>query len=177
MFFNLWKTNISKEPVKPREIINIADTNEIFEYLLFNLPISFYNNSNDWKMITILLKKFELSTADFKKWNEKSVFTTSNTNWTISQNETYYEQIDINKCKSGKTKFKEIIEKHLQITIIFNNLTPLIEWLFQKTNISRDTIQSIQNNDTNKIINIGDYKYDTKSGFIKSCNNRLCVST
>lgn len=141
--FNKLKIKSADQVINKEKII-ILEPTELLEYLIFNLPIEFFNNTNDWKQITILLKKFGLSETQFNKWNEKSILNIINTNWTKEQNKIYYDKININKCKSGKPTFKQIIEKYLNIEINFINYdVNLLNYLIEKTQINRDDIESI----------------------------------
>ena len=168
--FNKLKNNNVNVEQKPREKINVDEPIDIFEYILFNLPVEFYKNSDDWKQLTLLLKKFGLSKQEFNMWNKQSVL---NSSWNLDQNETYYNQLDILKCKSGKILFKQIIEKHIYIEIIFTNNASLCKWLIEKTGVDKKTVDSILLNSgatdrkRNCVIQVGDYVYKLGSGFLQ----------
>ena len=168
------QTPILEEQRIRQRIININEPIDIFDLLIFELEKSFYSNGKDWKHITLLFKKFGITHDQFNKWNKQSV---KNTKYTLEQNKTYYNKLDIFKCKSGKKIFKEIIERHLNITINFNSNNKLAVWLFNKINgnneytpefydNSLNEINSIIDNENSKIFYIGEYEYDTVEGFL-----------
>ena len=166
--FNKLKLSIETEDQEPRQIINVVEPIDIFEYLLFNLPTEFFKSSNDWKQLTTLLKKFGLTQQDFNKWNSKSVL---NTNWNTEQNETYYNQLDITKCKSGKPVFKQIIERHLRVEINYTYNSKLAIWLMEKTNVNKETVESILLNLKGvDNIPIEEFIYICSTGFLKKEN-------
>ena len=159
-----------KEPIE-RKKVYFKTPLETFDFVLLNLPNSFYTHSNDWKLLTCIFKKYNITDKQFDIWNETSIQNGKNKSWTTEKNTGYYKGLDILQVKSGIPKLKKLLERYLtDYEIIFemrNN--ELIEWLLLKTEISRDEITECLS-DTNITNNIYDlnayYSYNKTNGFL-----------
>jgi len=177
-FFILLKNNTNKEvteELNPTKYFfnTITDT---IDFLIENLPLSFYTNSNDWKTITNILKKYNLQSSKVKLWNNQSSLK-SNNKWDENANNAYYSSIDILKVKSGKPIFKKIVLDYLNVELNLDYDEDLIKWLETKTLQDCEFVKNM-NYDTHIIIiqddkNDNRFSYDTKSGFLKDKKNDI----
>lgn len=168
--FNAFKNNANKEIIEPIKVYyNKLD--DCLHFLMENLPNAFFDNSNDWKTMTNIFKKFNMSFANILLWNEMGSIK-SNNKWTIEKNNDYYSNIDINKVKSGLPIFKKIVKKYINYEILIETNRDLLKWIETKTNNNYDDV--IRNNANNQIITLTNnddiFYYDTKSGFLKNKN-------
>lgn len=124
-------------------IFHIETPLDLYEYITFNLPIEFFNNSNDWKMMTNILKKYKLSKEYYKLYNEVSVKHAKKSNWTISSNNIYFSNILTEDVKAGIPTFIKLVNKYINCII---NIVPdkqIYEWISSKTNISVKVIGNL----------------------------------
>lgn len=110
-----------------RTIITVDNPVDLFPYLMDNLQPSFYK-SPDWRMLTILLKKFDLSAQDFTTWNLNSI---KGTPYSHEQNLVFWNRIDTPQVRSGRGVFKKIVEKHLPITLQYSSDNLLADWIYK----------------------------------------------
>lgn len=156
--------NNGDECVAKPKSINIKSPIDMVDYLISNLPEAFYYNSPDWKIITCILKKYNMPSASSTVWLKTSSIKTNN-RWSEQTNTAYYNSIDKAKTKSGMPLFKQIIEKYLSISIDYNFDDKLINWINKK--LIGDYTDIITNTKGTNNITLGNgYSYDNKSGFL-----------
>ena len=176
--FKKLKQNASFTVTEPIEIkkIYFNTINSSFDFLIDSLPNEFYLNTNDWKMLTNLLKKYGITKEQAKKWNNISSIN-SNHKWSEVTNTSFYNSIDTSKIKSGKPTYKTIIQKYLQIDIVLDYDDELIKWLANETGINCDWIKEIDSSIIKIILGKDNdetkYEYNTKNGFLKNNENKI----
>jgi len=164
-----------KQVEKDKLVIN--SPLDIFDYIIINMPSKFYYCSKDWKYLTMLMKKYNMTEMQKTIWLNKSIDETNN-KWTMEGNETYYNSINIAIVKGGLKIFKAIIEKYINCIIEYGLSNDLIKWINHLTN--KDFKSDIENQTGYKQIilkpdsslnNIDKYIYFTDTGFLKQINN------
>ncbi len=159
------------EIIEPKTCIYFNKPNESFEFAILNLPNHFYTHSADWKLITCLFKKYNITESQIDLWNDISSQNSMNTYWTNARNTEYYNNIDILTVKSGIPTFKTLLQKYLpKYEFIFETKnTELIEWLVLNTYLQKTEISQclMDINITTDIYDLNpEYSYNKSTGFL-----------
>ena len=112
----------------------------------------FFNtkNSNDWKTIAMLVKKFpHLCSLD--TWNKESVRLSNNPAYTYEANEEYCSKINIEDVRSGYTKLYKLISSYCVSHNIYDAMDYMKDYVrvFLASYYDEDTIRQI----ADKIVN------------------------
>jgi len=178
-------SKISNTPITaPKVDLLYNDISNIFNKIIDDLNMTFWNSS-DWLMITKILIKKETIFNIFE-WLEISA-NKSNSKYTIEQNTKFYEDWtrgdNVINTKSGIPKLSEVLSKHLFYNLRYNtpfNMDELIKFIIQndtKKILNVDHIRLKFRDDYNKFINMTSttkklilqadgVKCDVKTGFI-----------
>ena len=86
----------------------------------------FFNdkNANDWKTITMLLKKYP-HLYSLESWNKESVRLSNNPNYTYEANAEYCSKIVIEDVRSGYTKLFKLISKYC----VYHNIYDAMDYM------------------------------------------------
>ena len=121
------------------------DFNDILDNTIKDLSNDFFNNSNDWKIGTRILKKLLLCNVD--EWATISSDKSDDINHTKDANLKYILNVDVTKTRGGYKYLTSIFNKYLAYNLVYNSDV-----------INNDFYLFVDVMDTQKILNIQDVK-------------------
>ena len=176
--FTSWKRASNKQPKITYHLDDLTTT--LYEYLCDNLPKSFYNNADDWKICVKMFKKKGMTVDEFMTFNINSV---KDTKWSLEDNTKYFNyELHQNHLKPNIKLFIKMIHSYLPNLIIqYTNGYGIYAWIMQVLNIPTEDqkkyeylIEDLEPNseDTFEIFEINNktYTFDTKSGNLYTTN-------